>query len=58
MGIREWAGSGFDVYGGGDEAYDVLQHYKLPTKKGKVKEKTLSLHKREGGLRLGDTNKK
>ena len=42
MGIREWAGSGFDVYGGGDEAYDVLQHYKLPTKKGKVKEKTLN----------------
>ena len=42
MGIREWAGPGFEVYGVEDEVYDGLQHYKLPTKKEKVKKKTLN----------------
>ena len=42
MGIREWAGPGFEVYGVEDEAYDGLQHYKLPTEKEKVKKKTLN----------------
>ena len=42
MGIREWAGSGFEVYGVEDEVYDGLQHYKLPTEKEKVKKKTLN----------------
>lgn len=42
MGIREWAGSGFEVYGVEDEVYDGLQHYKLPTKKANVKKKVLN----------------
>ena len=42
MGIREWAGPGFEVYGVEDEVYDGLQHYKLPTEKEKVKKKTLN----------------
>ncbi len=42
MGIREWAGPGFEVYGVEDEVYDGLQHYKLPTEKGKVKKKILN----------------
>lgn len=39
MGIREWAGPGFEIYGVEDEVYDGLQHYRLPVEKGKVKEK-------------------
>ena len=42
MGIREWAGPGFEVYGVEDEVYNGLQHYKLPTKKEKVKKKILN----------------
>ena len=42
MGIREWAGPGFEVYGVEDEVYDGLQHYKLPTEKENVKKKTLN----------------
>ena len=42
MGIREWAGSGFEVYGVEDEVYDGLQHYKLPTEKANVKKKVLN----------------
>lgn len=30
MGIREYAGTGFEVYGIESEAYDGLQHYSLP----------------------------
>ena len=44
MGIREWAGPGFEVYGVVDEVYDGLQHYKLPTEKEKNKKKTLGLN--------------
>ena len=36
MGIREYAGSGFGVYGVENEVYDGLQHYYLPTEKSKV----------------------
>ena len=32
MGIREYAGAGFEVYGVEDKVYDVLQHYSLPIK--------------------------
>ena len=39
MGIREWAGPGFEVYGVEDEVHDGLQRYKLPTEKEKVKKK-------------------
>lgn len=42
MGIREWAGPGFELYGVEDEVYDGLQHYKLPTEKENVKKKTLN----------------
>ena len=42
MGIREWAGPGFEVYGVENEVYDGLQRYKLPTEKEKVKKKTLN----------------
>ena len=42
MGIREWAGPGFEVYGVEDKVYNGLQHYKLSTKKEKVKKKTLN----------------
>ena len=42
MGIREYAGSGVEVYGVEDEAYNGIQHYKLPTEKEKVKKKTLN----------------
>lgn len=42
MGIREWAGSGFEVYGVEDKVYDGLQHYKLPTKKANIKKKVLN----------------
>lgn len=31
MGIREYAGTGFEVYGTESEAYNGLQHYYLPT---------------------------
>ena len=41
MGIREWAGPGFEVYGVDDKAYNGLQHYKLPTEKVNVKKKAL-----------------
>ena len=37
MGIREYAGSGYEVYGVEDEEYNGLQHYKLPVKKSKIK---------------------
>ena len=42
MGIREWAGPGFEVYGVEDEVYDGLQHYKLPIEKSKIKKKTIN----------------
>lgn len=41
MGIREWAGSGFEVYGVEDEVHNGLQHYALPTEKVNVKKKIL-----------------
>ena len=41
MGIREWAGSGFEVYGVEDEVHNGLQHYTLPTEKVNVKKKIL-----------------
>ena len=39
MGIREYAGSGFEVYGTDSVALNGLQHYTLPTTKTKVKKK-------------------
>ena len=42
MGIREWAGPGFEVYGTDDEVCDGLQHYKLPTEKVNVNKKVLN----------------
>lgn len=36
-GIREYAGSGFEVYGVESEAYHGLQHYSLPVEKSAVK---------------------
>ena len=33
MGIREYAGSGFEVYGVSNQDYDGLQHYILPVEK-------------------------
>ena len=39
MGIREWAGSGFEVYGVEDEVHNGLQHYYLPMEKSIVKKK-------------------
>ena len=36
MGIREYAGSGFEVYGVDDEIYNGLQHFTLPTGKKKA----------------------
>ena len=36
MGIREWAGSGFEVYGTENEVCNGLQHYRLPIKKSKI----------------------
>ena len=42
MGIREWAGSGFEVSGVEDEVEDGLQHYKLPTEKVNIKKKVLN----------------
>lgn len=39
MGIREWAGSGFEVYGVQYEENNGLKQYKLPTEKAKVKQK-------------------
>lgn len=42
MGIREYAGTGFEVYGGEDEVHDGLQHYSLPTEK----QKTLKLSRK------------
>ena len=41
MGIREWAGSGFKVYGVEDEVHNGLQHYTLPTETVNVKKKIL-----------------
>ena len=41
MGIREWAGSGFEVHGVEDEVHNGLQHYTLPTEKVNVKKKIL-----------------
>lgn len=38
-GIREYAGSGFEVYGVDDKAYNGLQHYYLPTKKDVLEKK-------------------
>ena len=38
-GIREYAGSGLEVYGTEDEVYDGLQHYKLPLEKDVIKNK-------------------
>ena len=42
MGIREYAGSGFEVCGTEHEAYNGLQHYKFPTKKPNVKKMMIS----------------
>lgn len=39
MGIREYAGSGYEVFGSADEVYKGVQHYYLPIYKVKVKEK-------------------
>lgn len=36
MGIREFAGTGYDVYGTDKESYHGLQHYHLPTEKGQA----------------------
>lgn len=33
MGIREYAGSGFEVYGVSSKEYDGLQHYNLPVER-------------------------
>ena len=41
MGIRKWAGSGFEVYGVENEVRNGLQHYTLPTEKVIVKKKIL-----------------
>jgi len=40
-GIREYAGSGFEVYGADSEAYNGLQHYYLPVENNKVKTKNI-----------------
>ena len=42
MGIREYAGSGLEVYGYEYEAYNGLQHYNLPTKKVDPKKKKMN----------------
>ena len=42
MGIREYAGSGLEVYGYAYEAYNGLQHYNLPTKKVDPKKKKMN----------------
>ena len=42
MGIREYAGSGFKVYGVEDEEVNGLQHYNLPIEKSKVKKRVLN----------------
>ena len=42
MGIREWAGPGFEVDGNDDVVHNGLQHYTLPTEKSNVKEKVLN----------------
>lgn len=39
MGIREYAGAGFEVYGTEDEVQDGIQHYSLPTGKEKLLKK-------------------
>lgn len=39
MGIREYAGTGFEVYGTEHEVSDGLQHYSLPTTKISCKQK-------------------
>ena len=36
MGIREYAGSGFEVYGVDDEVHNGLQHFTLPKEKENV----------------------
>lgn len=41
LGIREWAGSGFEVYGVENEVHNGLQHYKLSTEKADIKKKIL-----------------
>lgn len=41
MGIREYAGSGFEVYGVASEEVNGLQHYNLPSEKENVKKKIL-----------------
>lgn len=35
-GMREYAGSGFEIYGNNEEAIDGLQHYYLSTEKPKI----------------------
>ena len=40
MGIREYAGTGFEVYGVENKEYNGLQHYSLPTQKSNIKKKT------------------
>ncbi len=39
MGIREYAGTGFEVYGTTDEVKNGLQHYELPTEKIRTRAK-------------------
>ena len=39
MGLREWAGSGYEVIGTAQEEHNGLQHYKLPTEKAKIMQK-------------------
>ena len=43
MGIRKYAGPGFEVVGSEDEAIDGLQLYELPTEKGSKKTKIKSI---------------
>ena len=42
MGIREWSGSGFEVYGCENIEYYGLQHFILPTEKSNIKRKMLN----------------
>lgn len=39
-GIREFSGTGYEVYGDDSEAYNGLQHYYLPVEKSPVKKKS------------------
>lgn len=42
MGIRKWAGPGYEVYGIENELYNGLQHYILPTEKVNIKKRVLN----------------